>query len=999
MNNWRDGRSSPTSLPPDRRAGFGAQGRGRSLHRGSARENWRNDSPQDRRRGAKSFDSLYNPRLSEDNDGQYGGWRAQRGRGRGERRLSEDNDGQYDGRCAQRGRSRGEGRGKMGGHRGERNYPMGFKELERLLSSPPDVVALELLRENSGYQLLLNEESNDGKFFLLVKVLSHATDTKSNKESLYELFSLTCGQRFMDKLCSFSMTVKRKYLDQAKDYFSHLHLFLYAYSNAMTNIAIDRVPSVVDACLACLIYLKSQAFVSQDLISKYEVLQDMLAEATKRWEQERKHGSGGKRKRRDEMDNMEPPDDFREMSVLPTVHDLAIINRPFLRKNIVEGKYKDENHYLDVQFRLLREDFVKPLRTGISDFKGDGKSRFKDIRIYRGVTVAGTMFNNRKMMHLIKLNLPRHIKSIETSKRLLYGNLLCLSSDNFKTLIFASVAERNSELYQKEGVIGIQFESDIEDVDFSEKFVMAESRAYFMAYKHVLKALQEMADIGVALAPYIIDVKPNVGPPDYLGMGEKYDLRVIKGIHYMRREEARNRLFDIEDDTEELDAEVMPHLKEVFIQRDLISWPSEAELGLDGSQRRALRSALTRQLAIIQGPPGTGKTFIGLKITQILLHNSNVWKNEDRPTPILVVCFTNHALDQFLEGMTPYTKNIVRIGSRTKSESISRFQVNYLVRSLHGTRGIPKAIHAMNSLLHNEVMGLEHEIREMRGTLNACRKMDGILMLDNFSGKKIIPPHLEKQLSQVGFGHWLLLSVNPERFSRVENRKKAQKSPQPQLSKGAVGSWTAKVEEPANRGDDNEGLDSDEEDFKDAEEFLEQEEHDRRLGDDDFEEEATKAYTVSYEVTLGQLVIDMTKADEELCKDENNFEAAFRYNILSGQYEALGMGLESPVDLNTVEYLERNLTLNLMKLDFPSRWILYKAWTKRLEDMMLRKLTELESKYQRKSRAIAEVKNQEFLYLMRHASVVGMTTTGAAQYSSIMQDLAPSIGKLNLINL
>lgn len=86
-----------------------------------------------------------------------------------------------------------------------------------------------------------------------------------------------------------------------------------------------------------------------------------------------------------------------------------------------------------------------------------------------------------------------------------------------------------------------------------------------------------------------------------------------------------------------------------FNTLNLDSWPSKESLALDQSQYDALRLALTNELAIIQGPPGTGKTFIGYKIAQALLANQTCWREAEQ-TPILVVCFTNHALDQFLEG-------------------------------------------------------------------------------------------------------------------------------------------------------------------------------------------------------------------------------------------------------------------------------------------------------------------------------------------------------------
>ena len=59
---------------------------------------------------------------------------------------------------------------------------------------------------------------------------------------------------------------------------------------------------------------------------------------------------------------LEPPQNFREISVIPQAADLNLHNKPFLRANVVGGSYKDLEHYLDVQFRLLREDFILPLR-------------------------------------------------------------------------------------------------------------------------------------------------------------------------------------------------------------------------------------------------------------------------------------------------------------------------------------------------------------------------------------------------------------------------------------------------------------------------------------------------------------------------------------------------------------------------------------------------------------------------------------------------------------
>lgn len=100
------------------------------------------------------------------------------------------------------------------------------------------------------------------------------------------------------------------------------------------------------------------------------------------------------------------------------------------------------------------------------------------------------------------------------------------------------------------------------------------------------------------------------------------------------------------------------------------TWPSPPELKLNESQVDALKHALTRRLSVIQGPPGCGKTFIGLQIIATLLMNTD--------SQILIVCYTNHALDQFLCGILRYTDSIVRIGNQSKNENLDRFNLKQL---------------------------------------------------------------------------------------------------------------------------------------------------------------------------------------------------------------------------------------------------------------------------------------------------------------------------------
>lgn len=61
--------------------------------------------------------------------------------------------------------------------------------------------------------------------------------------------------------------------------------------------------------------------------------------------------------------DLKPPDDFHGIEILPQPNEIKNVHEKlFFRPNLIRGTYHDWDHYLDVQFRLLREDFMGPLR-------------------------------------------------------------------------------------------------------------------------------------------------------------------------------------------------------------------------------------------------------------------------------------------------------------------------------------------------------------------------------------------------------------------------------------------------------------------------------------------------------------------------------------------------------------------------------------------------------------------------------------------------------------
>ena len=409
----------------------------------------------------------------------------------------------------------------------------------------------------------------------------------------------------------------------------------------------------------------------------------------------------------------EPPQNFQELSIIPDAADL-LLSKPFLRKNITDGKYNDLEHYLDVQFRLLREDFVIPLRQGVRHLRKESNTpktnsakrpkvqALKGVFLYHKVTILGPVYSKNGMFYRIKFDQSHSsVKKVkwERSNRLKFGSLVCLSPDDFNSLVFATVENRDSnglsvgELEVK--FVNLTTEQVYHFVRRNEKFVMIESPAYFESYRHVLEALKTIQAEELPFQRYIVECCQEVSPPQYLLQtldekreeGEivfdfsaiiaerkpatlpddlhpldpfhvklpKNDKTVVQQTTTVHSEEAIAKENGTQwQDNQPAGASLSEDVAmDSEIPPEGINWPDRESLGFNESQMRAFKLALTKEFAVIQGPPGTGKTYVGLKIAQALLGNKSLWNNSEKKSPLLMVSYTNHALDQFLEGLLP----------------------------------------------------------------------------------------------------------------------------------------------------------------------------------------------------------------------------------------------------------------------------------------------------------------------------------------------------------
>ena len=422
----------------------------------------------------------------------------------------------------------------------------------------------------------------------------------------------------------------------------------------------------------------------RSVVNKLEKVLDFVSNERKELEQQ----SAGKLQPKTEADgqSVAAPYDlelFRTLSVVPANEELF---KPpqWLRANA--SYFRSEDDCLDLQYRLLREDFVKPLREGIS-MKNYRKHKPEHLHRFHGVEIEGVQ-KVKDFDRSIKYRLRFRSRGQEqtfhywdVSKRFSFGSLLCLSRHNFqkdKPVLFA-VIEYSDPRSLAAGRVMVSFEGN-QQVDAAElmeelhpknhqagdakryKYTMVESPTYYEAYVHSLTALQRMTSANLPFSTEIV-----------YGRAPEADKRIPYYVEQLvlNRKRVDFRMF------------YKGNNKRLRV-------PLQAELParlcvLDASQRQAIEHALRHRLAIIQGPPGTGKSYVGTMLINFLVENKAVilqhhrqpevrQKGDDHGLNLLLLGLTNHAVDHLLISVLEagITDKVVRLGSRTKDERIEK---------------------------------------------------------------------------------------------------------------------------------------------------------------------------------------------------------------------------------------------------------------------------------------------------------------------------------------
>nr|XP_054769252.1 NFX1-type zinc finger-containing protein 1-like [Lytechinus pictus] len=381
------------------------------------------------------------------------------------------------------------------------------------------------------------------------------------------------------------------------------------------------------------------------------------------------------------------------------------------------------------------------------------------------------------------------------------------------------------------------------------------------------------------------------------------------------------------------------------------AWPDLDAVELDHSQYEAAKAALTNELSIIQGPPGTGKTYLGLKIVETLLRNREIWSNDKGIGQILLVCYTNHALDQFLEGILKFHQTgIVRVGSRSKSELLRAFNLNCLV----GRRGRNGEGYVQRRVRHvkKEVDAAKRRVERTQARIEGARH--GII--NEYELRHFIPWKLYYSLLRLShmkqsnswMVEWLLCERHNDRdwnpFGQSDKRQEEEEN--------------IPIHDPA---EDKTTVDV---------EYERSAIESERMIDDEYDEEDSEDEEEEEYQFLG---LDLHLLD----KPDHRILRRFIQKKLSGK---------DVLDPRTVILIKDVWTMH------PNdRWALYHVWMKSYLEVLNGKLPSYELTFKQLCGQLDEAKDVEKYHVLREATIIGMTTTGAANHQQVLQRVRPKI--------
>jgi len=662
------------------------------------------------------------------------------------------------------------------------------------------------------------------------------------------------------------------------------------------------------------------------------------------------------------INNENIPIDYQETPIEISSEELF---QPYIKEiqmHRENGSYDSWERYLNTMFYLTREDCYRSLRKEIEIISNrqpnDANNKIKklsDVYFYKTITLNSIEANKFGLTIKILIDLKINNIRILGNKRLLNGSLVILTDEKFENIVFCLVKEIDKDYIKKNktrALVSLEFLNpkfdDIKKMTSlnNTNFQMFESKAFYQAYCHILKRLKSLIPRHLPFTNIII----NFIQDHYYSSRMEYVPDYCKGSMVYNK------------------TNFMP-LKN--------TWPSYFINNLDKSQFESIQYSLLNKVALIQGPPGTGKTFVGTLICKIIMESTN--------TPILIVCYTNHALDQFLGHIFKYEKNILRIGGRCKNE-----ELNNLTLAKKRFESFEK--NKMNSnkrtlfSVKRQILQITESLQQNLDVINRYKGINYGEMQKNF-------PNLVDKI----FSDFLKLFPKKTRFNNQGEKINFTKVLQ-KFRKQLLYSWMNLGNFYQLLGDISFSLNLDDEEQDSLYKL-----HDLIEKDCDNKKNSTKIVNT----ILNENNNDYEEISLEEDEEENMNRVIFNQGYNDYENENIFIGDNEPEIQNLIydeAFIDFQDNFERTRLDYnyfnyelmnsPNIWFIGKNVRYRMIFIIKRNIWGSVEDFSAELEKLAdlmkiknELENEQDLEIIKSHKIVGMTTTGCAKYSAYLENI------------
>ncbi|CAF4369011.1 unnamed protein product [Rotaria sp. Silwood2] len=868
-----------------------------------------------------------------------------------------------------------------------------YPTLTKLVDKSSDDILTEMLHPNFQLNKFLNDKRMQERYdwiFSMTTLLEKITQCIESRERIVMIFEQLPGTLYLEGVYD---EVRKVDPNTNQLRFKFIELFLQ-----ISNKFLAMIPHSADGLTKIFERIELQLSKNQFESREYEDAREILVEVLQQVKEieKRQELLNPKTSNTTIQNNIgQPPDHYRQLPIIPDVMEILSEQRTYLRKNIVDGIYENAEQYLDIHFRLLREDFIGPLRDGIQQYLSKVKGKNFNVRIYENVHSLGPRLTPRGGV-AYDLCLDTRVASRiswANSRRLMYGNLLLLTFDNFRSWAFATVEDRSQ--VERRFIISVktlekfhldeQTQINLDKIDSSCSLTMIETMTYFEAYRPVLNALQMIpSDDRFPLAPFLLKLTNAMTLPDYLTSTTTYDFTpllvdpnsdvkanfIIHETYSTPSYKSRKLIKSITVEGFRINYKQSDQIEEKYKNVLILNkdeWPTSEQLHLNPKQREALMLALTNKVALIQGPPGTGKTFLGVRITEMLLHNRSVWcPRDEQSTPILMICHTNHALDQFLALIVQrlnIREGIIRVGNRCQNPKIQHFSLFNARQLARENRSIPGNIYQHKHVLLVEKTEAEKDLKLQQYKMKMSRIH--ILPLSSFTEYFIIDPRHHASLLApyngdmvaIALLEWLGLGTGFVQKSDYFTYK------------------------------ENLGTDISSMEINDEDELNEEEEQEQERRRDEFDVDEYEYFPSSPEtIIVNRMDIETFSKDKDdhkrgrqsVQKNSDDIQRLIQYIV------------QNPTNLTDETVTQ--IDTDVWRLSKIQRYDLYRYWLSKYRQHLHFSVHNASQGYNQVVSALAKYRQEEEDYhILKDSIIVAMTTTCAANYHTVLEKLQSKI--------